>query len=172
MPILIRLLARRPHIRLHPIRLRIHRPPRHRLHRRWRHLPGQPRPALHRRPPAPATRDLRRPHPPLSRLVRRLSRLRRSRAPLQLARTLRSEERRVGKECRSRWSPYHYKKNHTLLMACRMELESSPRLRTTPNGTSAISPRRTPSSTRCSYLRTFDSTRRVSGFGHYSFLYY
>src|SRR5690554_8013634 len=24
--------------------------------------------------------------------------------------TIRSEERRVGKECRSRWSPYHYKK--------------------------------------------------------------
>src|SRR5688572_32991648 len=24
--------------------------------------------------------------------------------------TLRSEERRVGKECRSRWSPYHQKK--------------------------------------------------------------
>ena len=24
-----------------------------------------------------------------------------------LALTLRSEERRVGKECRSRWSPYH-----------------------------------------------------------------
>src|SRR4030095_14473257 len=24
----------------------------------------------------------------------------------------RSEERRVGKECRSRWSPYHYKKHH------------------------------------------------------------
>src|SRR5690242_7201914 len=23
----------------------------------------------------------------------------------------RSEERRVGKECRSRWQPYHYKKN-------------------------------------------------------------
>src|SRR5690349_24693964 len=23
---------------------------------------------------------------------------------------IRSEERRVGKECRSRWSPYHYKK--------------------------------------------------------------
>src|SRR5947209_20377565 len=23
----------------------------------------------------------------------------------------RSEERRVGKECRSRWSPYHYKQN-------------------------------------------------------------
>src|SRR5438876_2358024 len=23
---------------------------------------------------------------------------------------LRSEERRVGKECRSRWAPYHYKK--------------------------------------------------------------
>ena len=26
----------------------------------------------------------------------------------------RSEERRVGKECRSRWSPYHYKKNTPL----------------------------------------------------------
>src|SRR4029434_6265286 len=26
--------------------------------------------------------------------------------------TTRSEERRVGKECRSRWSPYHYKKKH------------------------------------------------------------
>src|SRR3712207_9494166 len=25
----------------------------------------------------------------------------------------RSEERRVGKECRSRWSPYHLKKKHT-----------------------------------------------------------
>src|SRR3712207_9491871 len=24
----------------------------------------------------------------------------------------RSEERRVGKECRSRWSPYHYQKNN------------------------------------------------------------
>src|SRR3712207_9502717 len=27
-------------------------------------------------------------------------------------RDLRSEERRVGKECRSRWSPYHSKKKH------------------------------------------------------------
>ena len=26
----------------------------------------------------------------------------------------RSEERRVGKECRSRWSPYHYKKNNNI----------------------------------------------------------
>src|SRR6266487_6451327 len=25
----------------------------------------------------------------------------------------RSEERRVGKECRSRWSPYHYKKKYS-----------------------------------------------------------
>src|SRR6266542_4805718 len=31
-----------------------------------------------------------------------------------IARALpRSEERRVGKECRSRWSPYHLKKNKT-----------------------------------------------------------
>src|SRR5690349_25003128 len=28
----------------------------------------------------------------------------------------RSEERRVGKECRSRWSPYHYKKKHEMTM--------------------------------------------------------
>ena len=27
--------------------------------------------------------------------------------PPQIARKWRSEERRVGKECRSRWSPYH-----------------------------------------------------------------
>src|SRR3712207_9168890 len=31
----------------------------------------------------------------------------------QLTPALRSEERRVGKECRSRWSPYHSKKNTT-----------------------------------------------------------
>src|SRR5438067_2725437 len=30
---------------------------------------------------------------------------------------LRSEERRVGKECRSRWSTYHYKKK---LVSCRV----------------------------------------------------
>ena len=28
----------------------------------------------------------------------------------------RSEERRVGKECRSRWSPYHYKKKDIQLL--------------------------------------------------------
>src|SRR3712207_9231368 len=28
------------------------------------------------------------------------------------SRTARSEERRVGKECRSRWSPFHLKKYH------------------------------------------------------------
>src|SRR3712207_9435625 len=27
----------------------------------------------------------------------------------------RSEERRVGKECRSRWSPYHYKKKKNIV---------------------------------------------------------
>src|ERR1039457_7637210 len=35
----------------------------------------------------------------------------------------RSEERRVGKECRSRWSPYHYKKNNN---ASRRRLGTSP----------------------------------------------
>src|SRR5450432_3067638 len=29
----------------------------------------------------------------------------------------RSEERRVGKECRSRWSPYHYKKKNDRKLA-------------------------------------------------------
>src|SRR6478672_13160306 len=29
----------------------------------------------------------------------------------------RSEERRVGKECRSRWSPYHYKKKKEVMSA-------------------------------------------------------
>src|SRR5579885_458570 len=29
----------------------------------------------------------------------------------------RSEERRVGKECRSRWSPYHYKKKNTRILS-------------------------------------------------------
>src|SRR5436190_20284839 len=32
---------------------------------------------------------------------------------VQLMAVFRSEERRVGKECRSRWSPYHYKKQKT-----------------------------------------------------------
>src|ERR1043166_10240379 len=27
--------------------------------------------------------------------------------PMQIKQAMRSEERRVGKECRSRWSPYH-----------------------------------------------------------------
>src|SRR5215467_14946610 len=31
-------------------------------------------------------------------------------SPTTRAGASRSEERRVGKECRSRWSPYHYKK--------------------------------------------------------------
>src|SRR5438034_6434818 len=38
-------------------------------------------------------------HPVLSRVLRRLD-----------INAIRSEERRVGKECRSRWSPYHKKK--------------------------------------------------------------
>src|SRR5690349_25167956 len=35
--------------------------------------------------------------------------------PVALAEFLRSEERRVGKECRSRWSPYHYKKKNIIV---------------------------------------------------------
>src|SRR2546429_9712707 len=33
-----------------------------------------------------------------------------------VATTVRSEERRVGEECRSRWSPYHLKKNNQFLV--------------------------------------------------------
>src|SRR2546428_14190431 len=35
----------------------------------------------------------------------------RRRKPARCQKIVRSEERRVGKECRSRWSPYHQKKN-------------------------------------------------------------
>src|SRR5688572_33081219 len=35
-----------------------------------------------------------------------------SRVVSGLAKRRRSEERRVGKECRSRWAPYHEKKKH------------------------------------------------------------
>src|SRR5437016_12385432 len=40
----------------------------------------------------------------------------------------RSEERRVGKECRSRWSPYHSKKKKkrkTKLTECTQQIESN-----------------------------------------------
>src|SRR5712664_4642506 len=37
-------------------------------------------------------------------------------AGVQPASSARSEERRVGKECRSRGSPYHYKKNSIYLV--------------------------------------------------------
>src|SRR3712207_9422514 len=38
-----------------------------------------------------------------------------SQLDIELCLNMRSEERRVGKECRSRRSPYHYKKNTRLL---------------------------------------------------------
>src|SRR3712207_9553619 len=37
----------------------------------------------------------------------------------------RSEERRVGKECRSRWSPYHSKKKSTTAGHTRLHLHSA-----------------------------------------------
>ena len=40
-------------------------------------------------------------------VVRREGRTDEPKAKIELLRLLRSEERRVGKECRSRWSPYH-----------------------------------------------------------------
>src|SRR5947209_13545507 len=45
----------------------------------------------------------------LFRASRRSRRLQSSRGHA-IVRSMRSEERRVGKKCRSRWSPYHYKK--------------------------------------------------------------
>src|ERR1039457_3925572 len=38
--------------------------------------------------------------------------------------SLRSEERRVGKECRSRWSPYHYKKEESIYLHVRLIITS------------------------------------------------
>src|SRR5206468_12225933 len=35
---------------------------------------------------------------------------------------LRSEERRVGKECRSRWSPYYLKKKPYITRSCRCKM--------------------------------------------------
>src|SRR6266496_4441146 len=37
----------------------------------------------------------------------------------------RSEERRVGKECRSRWSPYHSKKKRSTHRYCRLAVDGS-----------------------------------------------
>src|SRR5438093_13603466 len=41
------------------------------------------------------------------------------------AATHRSEERRVGKECRSRWSPYHEKKNNKEEMTAAVGAQSN-----------------------------------------------
>src|SRR5947207_14087739 len=46
--------------------------------------------------------DPRKPAPPVTTA--------RMKPPSHFSRSTRSEERRVGKECRSRWSPYHEKK--------------------------------------------------------------
>src|SRR6266571_4762306 len=53
--------------------------------------------------------------------------------PTRSAARRRSEERRVGKECRSRWSPYHSKKKHRLRTALRRRPRPpSARRRTAP----------------------------------------
>src|SRR6267142_4590310 len=56
----------------------------------------------------------------------------------RVQRRSRSEERRVGKECRSRWSAYHYKKNSRSTPCCR-RITTSP----TPCAWSPRTPRRT-----------------------------
>src|SRR5256885_7029753 len=55
-------------------------------HLRWRHQRGTARPHRHLRPRYAQVLEM---------------------TPLAPMTQLRSEERRVGKECRSRWSPYH-----------------------------------------------------------------
>src|ERR1041385_9331962 len=47
-----------------------------------------------------------------------------SRFTTRFSNQTRSEERRVGKECRSRWSPYHYKKNKITKSKTRYEYSS------------------------------------------------
>src|SRR3712207_9044883 len=71
--------------------------------------------AVGRNAQAPAARA--RAHaPPTARHPRRADRgRRRGAAPGAVALHPRSEERRVGKECRSRWSPYHLKKKITCI---------------------------------------------------------
>ena len=43
----------------------------------------------------------------LHRYLQKLKELEMGQMDLKAGYTMRSEERRVGKECRSRWSPYH-----------------------------------------------------------------
>src|SRR5256885_4289746 len=66
-------------------------------------IPGPPIPARTRTPPTPWTQTALR----ASELPGMLSLHRASAGPHDPVRPHRSEERRVGKECRSRWSPYH-----------------------------------------------------------------
>src|SRR5687768_7130078 len=47
--------------------------------------------------------------------------------PLDITSLLRSEERRVGKECRSRWSPYHYKKKTDSVQAHTLQISTATR---------------------------------------------
>src|SRR5687767_15962714 len=70
------------------------------------------RPASHPvgRPPRSVIGAHRRPHGP-----------RPSRSVSQGGHTMRSEERRVGKECRSRWAPCHEKKENKPEMSSEME---------------------------------------------------
>ena len=90
--------------------------------RRRRRHPGPPRagrpaaqPTRERSPPGPAPAHPRRPRAhvdpglaPAGPARPQTARLdSRARAPPASPRPRRSEERRVGKECRSRWSPYH-----------------------------------------------------------------
>src|SRR5687768_18552181 len=66
-------------------------------------------------PPSSSCQDLREPTPCPRRARLFTAPLRRHPAPSWLPHwtKTRSEERRVGKELRSRWSPYHAKKNAT-----------------------------------------------------------
>src|SRR5256885_9107646 len=78
-----------------------HRPGRPRR-RRGRIVPAEPPPGANRPPPGAPADDA----PLGQRPDRRVHRQRRLRlGPVRPP--ARSEERRVGKECRSRWSPYH-----------------------------------------------------------------
>src|SRR5476649_2731987 len=73
----------------------------------------------------------------------------------------RSEERRVGKECRSRWSPYHYKKKAMLIRmssrACETRNYSAARRTETRSERSMVSCSR---DERSSSLSFFFSSRR------------
>src|SRR5258705_8768557 len=84
------------------------------LHHHTLTLPGYPTTPSHTRNPSNVKHDKLPQYPPgtaismqgMSKTRKKRKRMRKMKRMMRTKR-MRSEERRVGKECRSRWSPYH-----------------------------------------------------------------